>query len=124
VNLYCVVRATCSHVTRRENPRHTAEGGPHLLRSKGVRDPCGDRGHDGIIPRPTSVYKGKGGGSGRFSDWPPETVEQAAVIYVLRHSAGWIKPTNKAIIEIRKEVEAFYEMIDELNRTGDANVFF
>lgn len=79
--------------------------------------------HDGIIPRPTSVYKGKGGGSGRFSDWPPETVEQAVAIYVLRHdNTDWAKPTNKAIIATKKAVERWYNMIDEFKRTGDGTV--
>ena len=76
--------------------------------------------HDGIIPRPTSVYKGKGGGSGRFSDWPLETVEQTVVIYVLRHrDTAWAKPTNKAITETKKVVDAFYHILDEYNRLID-----
>lgn len=79
--------------------------------------------HEGIVPRPSSLHKGKGGGAGRFSDWPEETVERAAVIYVLRHSdTRWAKPTTQAIIETRKVVDNFYDIIRESEETDDVNL--
>lgn len=79
--------------------------------------------HEGIIPRPSSKHKGIGGGSGRFSDWPEETVERAAIVYVLRHSdTAWAKPTAQAIIETKKVVDKFYAIIRESKETGDVSL--
>jgi len=79
--------------------------------------------YEGILPRPGSLHKGKGGGSGRFSDWPEETVERAAVVYVLRHSdTKWAKPTAQAIIETKKVVDKFYDVIRESEETSDVNI--
>jgi hypothetical protein len=79
--------------------------------------------HEGILPRPGSLHKGKGGGAGRFSDWPEETVERAAVVYSLRHSdTRWAKPTAQAIIETKKVVDEFYTIIRESDETSDVNL--
>jgi hypothetical protein len=69
------------------------------------------------------LHKGKGGGAGRFTDWPEEAVERAAVVYVLRHSdTRWAKPTTQAIIETKKVVDKFYAIIRECEETSDVNL--
>ncbi len=79
--------------------------------------------HEGIIPGPKSKHKGKGGGAGRFSDWPEDTVERAAVVYVLRHSdTKWAKPTAHAILETKKVVDKFYDIIRQSEETSDISI--
>ena len=73
-----------------------------------------------LIPRPKSYTKGKGGGKGRFMDWPENAVEEAAAVYYLRHyDVAWARPTKKNILTAKDFVTRFYSIIEEAIQTED-----
>jgi hypothetical protein len=95
---------------------------------------------EGLISPP--AYKGHKGG-GRFAYWPPEAVEQAIIIYTLRHSElpwGTTKqgePTRtgkgttistKRLLEVKELVERFYAGVNSINKStqnvAEINDFF
>jgi hypothetical protein len=83
--------------------------------------------YEGLISRPTSYGK-KGQQGGRFSSWPPETVEQILVISILRNSnlpwgtsvKGWPRTkkgkakttvSNEMLFKVKSMVAQFYASI-------------
>jgi len=78
-----------------------------------------------LLPKPESIYHAPEGGPGRYGEWPPETVEQAAAIHMARNSleTATIKRVKLTMLkEAKRLVDGFYAFVDEFNRTGDPQV--
>jgi hypothetical protein len=78
-----------------------------------------------LLPKPESIYHAPEGGPGRYGEWPPETVEQAAAIHMARNSleTATIKRVKLTMLkEAKRLVDAFYAFVEEFNRTGDPQV--
>jgi hypothetical protein len=78
-----------------------------------------------LLPKPESIYHAPKGGAGRYGEWPPETVEQAAAIHMARNSleTATIKRVKLTMLRKAKRlVDAFYAFVDEFNQTSDPQV--
>ncbi|MGB7901435.1 MAG: hypothetical protein WCG09_03220 [Halobacteriota archaeon] len=74
----------------------------------------------GLIPAPKPI--GRKGERGRFVSWPLETVEQAAAVYVVRHTdVRWAKTTKDALLAAKDVADHFYATINKFVETGDTN---
>lgn len=80
---------------------------------------------ENLLPKPRSIYHAPEGGPGRYGEWPPETVEQAAAIHMARSSlqTATIKRVKLTTLkEAKRLVDAFYAFVDEFNQTDDPQV--
>jgi len=78
-----------------------------------------------LLPKPESIYNAPEGGRGRYGEWPLETVEQAAAIYMAKNSiqTATIRRVKLGMLKKAKRlVDEFYTIVDEFSQTGDPKV--
>ena len=89
------------------------------LRNLGIDVPKGTLrrwASEGLIKGPKPV--GRKGARGRFMSWPPEAVEQAAAVYVIRDLYG-PKKKIKILLSVKALVDRFYAIINEFCKTEE-----
>lgn len=75
----------------------------------------------GLIPASKPI--GRKGERGRFVSWPSETVEQAAVVYIIRHTdVRWAKTTKDVLLAVKDIVDRFYATINDFVEAGDTDI--
>lgn len=87
----------------------------------GVKVPSGTLrrwAYEGLIPGPEE--EGKRGRRGRFCNWSREALEQAAVIYTLRHSSvPWGDTKTKFLLAAKQAVDKYYQSLADFCETRD-----